>query len=932
MFETAEELYKRGCELLRGEQVQALRTLEAAEKKGHPKCKVEKLYAYHWVINTPEVNVRIGLTWDKIRNEMSEYLMTSPVEDNYKFDVCNMLLHMNPDNMESIVPYLKQVFFSQETNLEFNKLDAIYSWLKSIYSGKADVFGEGHKISQRAAELGIPDGIIESFEHNFSSTYTQEKALIYLKQALQNDNISTEKKRQMLQKVIDRYSGLWVKTVNRTAYDGECYEINGKLIGGHTRTEYLWQLLEYCEPAEQVKIYYEIGISGFISERVLNAQGQIAVEYYNREISDDTRNAFLKAQEAGCLKSNYYLMLIYGFGISTEIDLKRSNSYGCNVWKKKADELMPEDQKWYLEFGASRCTTVGNATFTMSLYPGLLQRIEKVTGNRNLKKALKYIRDNCAINPAFWNYSSDFGRYSSSYEIANKRVIIFSGEESTYKRTASILLKDYLAAYNRANYSYTEIDNVALSAETYTSDRIGRVRDLVNNNSKLQNGSTCCQCVYFDKPYRAIGNTKRENDGEVLIETLFEMLKHDKRNVLVLAGNEGQILDLLQQVGIKEESYQIIRFPGYSADESIELLKNDNVNHHAQIDSLVYDEVHKIIESRNQNANNGLNYEMILSIGEQLRLSQRREGMSLDAIHEEREKLYTKIRKMLNVEVRNLDSLNTLDEDLNALVGLENIKKEIRSLKYQKILDDQRRTLGLKSSEVGMNFVFKGNPGTGKTTVARLIGRMLKELGALEFGHVVEVTRSDLVGRYIGETAVKTRAKLDQARGGVLFIDEAYTLSRSTSRNDFGPEAIDEILKYMEDHRDEICVIAAGYPKEMDQFLQTNPGLQSRFQKEIIFENYTAEEMLQIFKKLCRDKDYTYPEEAEKWILVDMSKLAKRKNSANGRDVRNYFNNLVSRLGQKLIEQHDSLALLTKEEMMTFTLDLFADTVYLETD
>lgn len=263
-------------------------------------------------------------------------------------------------------------------------------------------------------------------------------------------------------------------------------------------------------------------------------------------------------------------------------------------------------------------------------------------------------------------------------------------------------------------------------------------------------------------------------------------------------------------------------------------------------------------------------------------------------------------------------------EDLNELIGLTGIKHDVRELYDFTKIQKLRKDAGMKTVQVSMHLVFTGNPGTGKTTVARILARLYKQIGVLSTGQLVECDRSGLVAGYVGQTAVKTQKKIEEAMGGVLFIDEAYSLARSADQGtDFGQEAIDTILKAMEDHRDGFVVIVAGYTKPMETFIHSNPGLQSRFNKFIEFPDYTVDELLAIFDLNCRKYEYVPDPEAREQVktLLMLRKAQMPQNFANAREVRNLFETIITNQARRIaVLEHP-----TKEEMQKIILEDLRD-------
>ena len=266
------------------------------------------------------------------------------------------------------------------------------------------------------------------------------------------------------------------------------------------------------------------------------------------------------------------------------------------------------------------------------------------------------------------------------------------------------------------------------------------------------------------------------------------------------------------------------------------------------------------------------------------------------------------------------ENIEDLKQELNEYIGLDSIKREVNNLINMVTVHNLRKQIGLKTVDMSLHMVFSGNPGTGKTMIARIMSRIYHSLGVLSKGHLVEVDRSGLVAGYVGQTAGKTAAVIEKALGGVLFIDEAYALSNGKAENDFGQEAIDTLLKAMEDHREDLIVIVAGYDGLMDDFIHSNPGLESRFNRYLHFDDYTLDEMMGILNLNLKKGQYKLDDEA----LAKAREYIEVSNTGsisfgNARGVRNVFERLLvaqaNRLASTSNPDKDALMTITAEDV-----------------
>jgi len=277
---------------------------------------------------------------------------------------------------------------------------------------------------------------------------------------------------------------------------------------------------------------------------------------------------------------------------------------------------------------------------------------------------------------------------------------------------------------------------------------------------------------------------------------------------------------------------------------------------------------------------------------------------------------YTTLQNICKQDKAIQEDTRTLEElinELNALIGLETVKTKVNDLiAYQKV-QKLREQKNLHTSKNTLRMVFTGNPGTGKTTVARIVGRLYKQIGLLSKGHFIEVSRTDLIAGYQGQSALKVRSVIEKAKGGVLFIDEAYSITENDHSDSYGRECLTELTKALEDYRDDLVVIVACYTEPMNKFFASNPGLKSRFNTFIEFQDYSAEELDKILISMCSSNDYILDEKAHKAIYEFLKKcvVEKKNNFSNGRLVRNLYDDLVMNHARRVVNIENP----TKEDL-----------------
>lgn len=419
--------------------------------------------------------------------------------------------------------------------------------------------------------------------------------------------------------------------------------------------------------------------------------------------------------------------------------------------------------------------------------------------------------------------------------------------------------------------------------------------------------------LFIDEAYSLVKDLADARDfGRETVDTLTKAMEDNRgRFMLIAAGYPERMRDFLDaNVGLRDRFGYTFQFEDYAPGELMGIfdaaVAEAGLKVNGDARSLVAEEFQALYERRDDSFANA---RMVRTWIERMAVNQARRLATLSPGERTRDKLVEvtleDVRPLVRLAagVHGAEPVEQILAELDRLVGLPEVKAAVKRLASLIEFQQQRRAMNLAGfARPNYHMLFLGNPGTGKTTVARLMGRVLKALGVLERGHVVEVDRSGLVAGYIGQTAIKTQRAIDEAQGGVLFIDEAYGLNPPTHYQDFGQEAIDTLLKAMEDRRDAFVVIAAGYPEPMAEFLDSNPGLTSRFAHSFQFQDYAPEELLEIFRGLVEVSQLTMGDDLEAALLAQFRARIDENpvHFSNGRYVRNIFEKAQAQMAERL--------------------------------
>ena len=490
--------------------------------------------------------------------------------------------------------------------------------------------------------------------------------------------------------------------------------------------------------------------------------------------------------------------------------------------------------------------------------------------------------------------------------------MVFTGNPGTGKTTVARIMAKIFRALG-----------VLEKGHLVETDRSGLVAGYVGQTAKTTNAKideAIGGVLFIDEAYALTEGGEKDYGGEA-IATLLKRMEDDRdRLIVIVAGYTDEMKKFIDSnPGLKSRFNRYIEFPDYSAQELAEMFrrtaKKNQYSLAPDIDTNLVSALKALTRKRDRQFGNG---RFVRNLFEK---SVERQAVRLaSAKNPSPEDLAVLTAADVDLSPPPEEKPPTVEEalaQLDELVGMAPVKAEVKKLAAWCKMAKERKAKGLDVQKMSYHFVFTGNPGTGKTTVARIMAKILHALGILEHGHLVETDRSGLVAEYVGQTAAKTNKKIDEALGGLLFIDEAYSLVDG-GQGDYGREAIATLLKRMEDDRDRLVVVLAGYTGDMERFMNANPGLKSRFNRTIEFPDYTYKELAEMFRRMAKKSKYVLSKDSEKWLngWFYINTKKRDRHFGNGRYVRNCFEKALERQSLRVSELKDP----TPEQLTTLIL------------
>ena len=485
--------------------------------------------------------------------------------------------------------------------------------------------------------------------------------------------------------------------------------------------------------------------------------------------------------------------------------------------------------------------------------------------------------------------------------------ILFIGSAGTGKSTVAKIMGEIIIALGYADgfYSSNKEDYV----EGIQGESTKKTLNLLNMAKQYR------RVVFLDEMYSLVTD-KQDSVGLEAVNTIVKFMEENKNTTLIGAGYKKEMIDFLNtNTGLKSRFKYELEIQDYTNSELTEIaFRMLRGKGYRLADEKAERSLAQAIKQENVMTATAGNARLARNIIEK---AIERQGSRCFTLKLQGDDLDLLIADDFRITKESEKTLEEYIEELNKFIGMEAVKHQVNELiavaQHNKEMDER----GYKASKISLHTVFTGNPGTGKTTIARVLGDIYKAMGMLAKGHVVEVSRQDLVAAHVGGTAIKVKNVIEQALGGILFIDEAYTLS-GKGENDFGQEVIDTLLKAMEDYRDSLMVIVAGYSQDMDRFLESNAGLSSRFNNRIHFDDYSGDEMMQIFEGMAKREGYIISAEAKEQLegTFQTMYLTRDRSFGNGRDVRNLYERTKRKMAVRLQNKSEKF----EDDLITITM------------
>lgn len=777
---------------------------------------------------------------------------------------------------------LKKAIIYDEKNNKYLGLIGCCLFKISDYENAFNYSKKAFELDSRNLDAIITLGKIELFRHNYSEAY------MYINLAVGIDKNSYKAVRLLSKYYIAKEHD--AKKVLEILYEaqtlGNDEDLDLDII------KFLYISGEYTECLKKCKYIIMNHSNAYAAQKATKFVSEIYNEVMQSNSSMKEELSNLLNQKGGLFKENKLIE-----EIKKELDFNESNKEDENkytILKDEQNKICEKNEKVNdIKLGdeKEKKNNQNNSEEDIDLLNKALDKLNSLIGLDNVKceidkivQLIKYEKNRSEILGIEQNINM-------SYHFA------FFGNPGTGKTTVARLIGDIF--YNLGLLEKGQLIEV---------DRSNIVGRFIGETAKLTQKaieSAMGGILFIDEAYSLAKGGSDSNDyGSEAIETLIKAMEDNRdKFIVILAGYKNKMNKLIKlNPGLKSRINLIIEFNDYTDSELLNIAKSMAANNYYKLSKKGQQAfVEKIAKEKIDE-----HFSNARAVRNIIESAVREKAFRIGDKKVSKKQLTTLEPKDfgINLSFDRKEKTKSLKKELYNLIGLDEVKRLIEGIVDTLELQYKKRSMGLKCEDISLNMIFLGNPGTGKTTVARILGQILKEIGVLKKGHMIEVTRTDLVGQYVGQTAPKTLGKIKEAYGGILFIDEAYSL-KGSGENDFGQEALATLIKEMEDNRDKLVIIMAGYTKEMEGLMELNSGLKSRIKFLIEFPDYNEEELMKIFMLLCKKEGYMIESLAQEKLKIIFAReyLKRDKHFGNGRLARKYYEKIKMNQASRIIKE-----------------------------